>query len=123
MQEEIAALEQALQEKRIRVSVAGSIAEAAVGITNVFSTAQKTADLYLHEIACMKADTEAECAKMIAEAKKQVEQTLSDGEKQIADLNARYQIEYERLQQLQAETHAPEQLKKCESCEGIENGK
>ena len=38
MQEKIAALEEALQEKRIRVSVAGSIAEAAADITNLFSS-------------------------------------------------------------------------------------
>ena len=43
-QEEIAALEEALQEKRIRVSVAGSIAEAAADITQIFSAAQQTAD-------------------------------------------------------------------------------
>ena len=45
-QEEINALEEALREKRIRISVAGSIAEAAADITQIFSTAQKTADLF-----------------------------------------------------------------------------
>ena len=77
-QEKIAALEEALQEKRIRVSVAGSIAEAAVDITQIFSTAQRTADLYLHEIASMKEDTERECAKMLEEAKKQAETILAE---------------------------------------------
>ena len=52
MQDKIAELEEALQEKRIRLSVAGSIAEAAMDITNVFSSAQMTADLYLHENRC-----------------------------------------------------------------------
>ena len=55
-QEQLAALEEALQDKRIRLSVAGSIAEAATDITQVFATAQRTADLYLHEIAAMKED-------------------------------------------------------------------
>lgn len=77
-QSEIAALEEALQEKRIRISVAGSIAEAATDITRIFSTAQKTADLYLHEIAAMKADTEKECAKMLEEAKKQAQIILAE---------------------------------------------
>ena len=67
-QAEIAALEEALQEKRIRISVAGSIAEAATDITQIFSVAQRAADLYLHEISCMKADAERECAKIIEEA-------------------------------------------------------
>ena len=69
MQEEIAALQEALQDKRIKISNAGSLAEAAGEIAQVFTAAQKTADLYLHEIACMKADTEKECKKMLDEAK------------------------------------------------------
>lgn len=77
-QAEIAALEEALQEKRIRVSVAGSIAEAAADITQIFSTAQRTADLYLHEIAAMKDDTEKQCAKMLQEAQKQAELILAE---------------------------------------------
>ena len=77
-QAEIAALEEELQERRIRISVAGSIAEAATDITRIFSTAQKTADLYLHEIASMKAETEKECAKMLEEARKQAELILAE---------------------------------------------
>lgn len=77
-QEEIAALEEALQEKRIRVSFAGSIAEAATDITQIFSVAQRTADLYLHEIASMKEDAEKECAKMLDEARKQAEMILAE---------------------------------------------
>ena len=69
LQEKIATLEEELQDKRIKLSVAGSIAEATVDITNIFHTAQRTADLYLHEIACMKADTERECAKMLEKAR------------------------------------------------------
>ena len=82
MQEEIAALEEALEEKRMRISAAGSVAEAAVNLTQIFSTAQATADLYLHEISCMKAETEETCAKMIAEAREKAGAILSDGENQ-----------------------------------------
>lgn len=77
-QEEISALEEALQEKQIKISVAGSIAEAAADITQIFSTAQRTADLYLHQIASMKEDTEKECAKMLNEARKQAEMILAE---------------------------------------------
>ena len=70
MQEKIAVLEEALQDKRIRLSVAGSIAEAATDITQIFAVAQTTANLYLQEIACMKAEAERECARMIEEANK-----------------------------------------------------
>ena len=79
MQDEIASLQEELQERRIRVSVAGSIAEAAVSVTNLFSAAQATADLYLQEIACMKAETEQECAQMIEDARRMVEKMLTEG--------------------------------------------
>ena len=102
-QEQLAALEEALQDKRIRLSVAGSIAEAAADITQVFATAQRTADLYLHEIAAMKEDAEKECAAMIEEARKQAAEILADGHRQFAELNARYKAEYEKLEQLNIE--------------------
>ena len=110
-QEEIAALEEALQEKRIRVSVAGSIAEAAMDITQIFSTAQRTADLYLHEIASTKEETEKKCAAMIAEAEKKVDQILADGEKQFAELNARCKDAYQRYQQLKTDIQQMEEMK------------
>lgn len=102
-QEKITSLEEALQEKRIRISMAGSIAEAATDITQIFSAAQRTADLYLHEIASMKKDTEKACDAMIENAKKKADEILSDGEMQFAELNARYKAELEKYQQLKAE--------------------
>ena len=69
LQEKITALETALEEKRLRISKAGSVAEAAVSVSNVLSAAQEAADLYLHEIACMKADAERECERIIAQAR------------------------------------------------------
>ena len=103
MQEKITALEEALQEKRVRISVAGSIAEAAADITNLFSTAQLTADLYLHEITCMKADTERACAKMIEDARARAEQIIAGAESQANDL-----LYHDQSWLLQDETQAPE---------------
>ena len=70
LQNEIAALREALDDKRFHISNAGSIAEAACSITNIFSSAQAAADLYLQEIAAMKRDAEAECTRLVAEAQK-----------------------------------------------------
>ena len=114
MQEEITSLQEALQDKRLRLSIAGSVAEAAASITNVFSAAQMTADLYLQEISCMKEETERECAAKIEEANRTVAKIMSDGKKQYAELKLRYQVEYEKWQQLHTavktsespETHA-----------------
>ena len=97
MQDEIAALQQALQDKRMKISAAGSIAEAAADIAQVFSAAQMTADLYLNEIACMKADAEQECAKMLEDARQQVKDILADGEKQLATRNTSGQPENNQL--------------------------
>lgn len=102
MQKEIASLQEALQDKRLRLSVAGSVAEAAASITNVFSAAQMTADLYLQEISCMKEETEKECEAKIEDANRTVAKIMSDGEKKFAELKLRYQAEYKKWQQLHA---------------------
>ena len=122
MQEEIASLRDALQEKRIRLTEAGSIAEAAASISNVFSAAQTTADLYLHEIFCMKEETEKECAQTIEEAKQAAAALCAEGEKQYAALYARYRTEYKKLQELRAEVQELEKSKKQISQEGAVNG-
>lgn len=103
MQEQIASLEAELQDRRIHLSVAGSIAEAAMDITGIFSVAQSTADLYLHEIASMKEDAQRKCEKMIEEAKRNVETIMADGKRQYDALASRYRTDYKKWQQLRAE--------------------
>ena len=103
MQEQIAGLEAELQDRRIHLSVAGSIAEAAADITGIFSVAQSTADLYLREIASMKEDAQRESEKMIEEAKKKVAAIMADGQRQHDALAARYRTDYKKWQQLRAE--------------------
>ena len=76
--EKTEALEAELQDRRIRISEAGSVAEAAAEITQIFSAAQSTADLYLSEIAAMKEETEKECARLLEDARRQAEQILAE---------------------------------------------
>lgn len=121
LQDEIASLKEELNDKRIRISYAGSVADAAADVTQLFSTAQKTADLYLQEIAYRKEETKTECEKMIADAKHRVEQIISEGDMQIDSIKKRYQIEYEQLEQLQKEIHTLEQTKNQIACEGTKN--
>lgn len=122
MQEEIELLKNELQDKRIRISTAGSIADAAMSVTNVFSAAQMTADLYLREISCMREDTEKECAKKVEEAEKKVRDILADGEKKFDILKAAYKREYVKWQQLKSEVETLEERKKQLMCEGIDDG-
>ena len=121
MQEEIESLKTELQDKRIRISTAGSIADAAMSVTNVFSTAQMTADLYLREISCMREDTEKECAKKVEEAEKKVRDILADGEKKFDTLKVAYKKEYARWQQLKSEVAALEEKNQLLR-EGINDG-
>lgn len=122
MQEEIELLKNELQDKRIRISTAGSIADAAMSVTNVFSAAQMTADLYLREISCMREDTEKECAKKVEEAEKKVRDILADGEKKFDILKEAYKREYVKWQQLKSEVETLEERKKQLMCEGIDDG-
>ena len=114
MQEKIDSLKNELQEKRIRISTAGSIADAAMSMTNVFSNAQLAADLYLYEISCMKEDTEKECAKKIEDAEKKVKAILADGEQKFNVLKAAYKSEYAKWQQLRTQNAV--------LSEGVKNG-
>ena len=112
LKEKIASLEADLQDKRIHLSVAGSIAEAATDITGIFSVAQSAADMYLSEIASMKEDTGRECAKMIEEAEKKVESTMAKVQYDV--LAARYRADYKKWQQLRAEIEKFEEQKSNE---------
>lgn len=84
LQKQIHDLQDSIQDKRIRLAEAGSIAEAASSISQVFSAAQKAADLYLFEIACLREETQKDCEKMIEDAKRIVAKVLSDGEHQFS---------------------------------------
>ena len=78
MKEEIESLKKELEDKHFKLSVAGSIADASVSVTNLFATAQMTADLYLQEIEQMKEETEKECARLLKDAKGKAEGSLED---------------------------------------------
>ena len=120
LQDEIDSLKKQLDDKHLKISNAGSIADAAVNVTDILATAQKTADLYLQEIASMKADTEKECSKKIEDADKKVNEILAEGQRQLGKLNAHYQAEYKKWQKLREENM--QMLKKDEASEDINNG-
>ena len=120
--EEIESLKKELEDKRIRICSAGSVADAALLMTNIFSTAQETADIYLREITCMKEETEKICAKKMEDADKKVKDILADGKKKFDILRTAYKSEYAKWQQLQAEIAAYKQKKKQELCEDVTNG-
>ena len=90
-------LKEALEDKRIRIEKAGSIAEAAIEINNVMQAAQNAADQYLKEIECMYEEmhkeveeerqrivkrTQEKAAAIIEQTKRACQQKeLNDGKK------------------------------------------
>ena len=78
LQEEKAALQAALEDKRIRLEKAGNIADAVASISGLFTAAQSTVELYLQEIACMKADAKQECEQMLAEARQTADRIAAE---------------------------------------------
>ena len=100
LQEKITALEAALEEKRLRISQAGSIAEAALSVSNVLGAAQEAADLYLHEIACMKTEAERECERILADARKTAAEMSAAAKVPVAPVQAVRQSEPSRQRKI-----------------------
>lgn len=121
MQEEITALQSALQEKHIQVSEAGSIAEVAASITNILSAAQATADLYLQEISRMKTETEIEQRNLLDITFGLKENILAENEKQCEILRARYEADYAKWKQLRKEIKKLEEIRRCSSTGGADH--
>jgi cell division septum initiation protein DivIVA len=100
MQAQIAALQAELEEKRLRLSRTGSIAEAALAVTNVFSAAQEAANLYLQEIACMKKEAEKECAKILEEARNTASNISLDDKNHTGAVHGPIRTEQSKLRKL-----------------------
>ena len=81
------ALQQKLEDRTLRISKAGSIADAAVQISGVLEAAQAAADQYL---ASVKAAT-AEMVRKTDEAQRQREAIVQDAEREAAQILSRAQ--------------------------------
>ena len=81
-------LENALEDKRFRISNAGNIAEAALEINDCFRSAQNAAEQYLNEIKAMREETEVECQRILAAAQAEAEAIIANAKKVCGDQNA-----------------------------------
>ena len=79
------ALEDALADKRLRISNAGNLAEAALEINDCFRSAQNAAEQYLNEIKIMRQETEVECKQILAEARAEAEKIMDNAQKKQGD--------------------------------------
>ena len=81
LNEEKQGLESELADKRLRLSSAGNIADAALEINDCFRSAQNAAEQYLNEIKAVREDTEAECERILAQAQAEAAAILADAGK------------------------------------------
>lgn len=77
LEREIEELKAQLEEKTLRISDFGSIAEAVVGLNELFETAQKTADEYIEQVRLASGDAEKKAQEIIAEARQKAEEIVS----------------------------------------------
>ena len=66
-----------LADKRLRISTAGNIAQAALEIHGIMQSAQDAAELYLEEIRHMREETEAECQRLLANAQQEADAIIA----------------------------------------------
>ena len=83
--EEKRELEGELADKRLRLSTAGNIAEAALEINDCFRSAQNAAEQYLNEIKLMREETEAERQRILAQARAEAEEIIAGAKKTQGD--------------------------------------
>jgi hypothetical protein len=92
-------LEKALEDKRLRIHNAGSIAAAALEINNCFRSAQNAAEQYLNEIKAMREETEAECKQILAAARAEAEKIVAGEQKKQGDYDSAIEAILKEYQQ------------------------
>ena len=90
-------LDEALADKHIRISSAGSIADAALEINGCFRSAQKAAEQYLNEIKKLRDTTEADRRKILAQAEDEAAQIRAGAKNEAAQILAAAKKEAEEI--------------------------
>lgn len=86
--EEKQALESELADKRLRLSKAGNIADAALEINDCFRSAQNAAEQYLNEIKALREETEEECRRILARAQAEAEALITEAKQTRGDYDS-----------------------------------
>ena len=97
--EQLARAQAELESRQIKISNAGSIAEAALQVSGIFEAAQRAADQYLSSVNELSARQEEVCARMEAETKRKcdamVEKAQADSQRYWDDISRRMEDFYE----------------------------
>ena len=78
-------LKKALEDKRLRIRNAGSIAEAALELNDCFRSAQNAAEHYLQEIKTMRDETQAECMQILTATRAEAERIIATAQRKKGD--------------------------------------
>ena len=93
LQKQLEEMQKKLDEKELRISQAGSIAEASLSLNGVFDQAQKAADQYLDNIRLLHEQTERECAEKKSRADRQMKHSLIKAKKAVRQMLELYSVE------------------------------
>ena len=88
LNEEKQALENELEDKRLRLQSAGNIADAALEINDCFRSAQNAAEQYLNEIKAIREETEAERQRILARAQSEAEAIIASAKNTQGDYDS-----------------------------------
>lgn len=94
------ALEKKLQDRQLQVEQAGSIAEAALAVNDVFTAAQRAADDYLNAVRAGCADAQTMAQRILEDAQRQADALLAQARK---DAEETEQTVRQRLAQVDAQ--------------------
>ena len=81
-------LERELADKRLRLSDAGNIADAALEINGCFRIAQNAAEQYLNEIKAIRDETETERQRILAQAQAEAAAIIAEAKNTQGDYNS-----------------------------------
>lgn len=102
-QEELAAeneeLRQQLSQRELKLQKAGSIAEAAMSLNQVFEAAQQAADQYLQSVYANCGDAEEMAKGILADANAQAQKTLEEARRQSETLLSQARAEKAQTEQ------------------------
>ena len=98
LNEEKQELENELKDKRLRLSNAGNIADAALEINNCFRSAQNAAEQYLNEIKAIREETEAQREQILAAARAEAAAIVAEAQRTQGEGRAAVEVECDYAQ-------------------------
>ena len=98
---EVETLRGQIEERELKMEEIGSVADAAMALSDVFAAAQKAADIYLDEIKNRHIAVEEECKEIIDSAKKQADDMIQEATQQRALIMEQCRVSRKELRRVQ----------------------